>query len=135
MKFYFILLFIFMQNIFFAQETTLDQAFLKLPTLPKKTTLLTLNDKYQFKMNTWQKIDSVHWLNYFAVENNKIWTGQKVASIRALGYWGLSESSIAYLFAYDIVNDDGKIIPSVFISSYNATTGIKGIDKPPPLLV
>ena len=102
----------------------------KLPLI-KQTILTTINNKLQFSTAKWEKIEEKNWVDYFAIENKKLWTGQQITDARVLGYWGLGETSIAYVYVVDVLQDDGSSIPSVFISSYNATSQRKGIDINP----
>jgi hypothetical protein len=113
-----------------SQTQQIALPLIKLPKI-KQVKLVNKNDKYQFNTEKWQKVDSGDWLTYFAIENNKLWTGQQVAAVRVLGSWGLNEAAFAYLYVVDIVSNNDSIMPSVFISSYNTTTKQKGIDINP----
>ena len=124
------LLLIITHTVTSAQQNSDTVPIIRLPLI-KQTTLTTINSKPQFSTTKWKKIEEKNWLNYFAIENNKLWTGQQVTDARVLGYWGLGEASIAYVYVVDVLQNDAKTMPSVFISSYNATTQRKGVDINP----
>ena len=90
----------------------------------KNTTLTLVNGKYSFSTAKWAVVKNKDlYADLFAIENDKIWTGQTVSQVRILGWWGLSEAQSAYVYAYDLVDADGIKTTSVFLTTHH---GIKG---------
>jgi hypothetical protein len=102
-------------------------------TLPKiKPTQLTqVQEKYQFKTNKWTAVQKTFWVDLFAIENDKFWTGQQVADVRILGWWRTSENSIAYVYNVKLPDANDNLQDNVFISSYNTLNKRKGVDHNP----
>jgi hypothetical protein len=103
-------------------------------TAPKLTAtrLIRKDGLYLFNAEKWQAVANKElWLELFAIENGKLWTGQMVGTVRLAGYWKISEKAVGYMYAAYIENDMGTFTPSIFISSFNIETNSKGIDVDP----
>jgi hypothetical protein len=130
------LLFILMvalSNITVAQdaEKTSMQKLMEIAPKIKKTTLTLTNDKAQYKIDKWSKIsDSKMLIDLFAIENSKFWTGQEVMEVKVLGWWGLDDAAIAYIYNVKLKDSEGSVTNSTFLTTQHGITG-KGVDNNP----
>jgi hypothetical protein len=98
-----------------AQTVELD-FFNTLPKI-KKTTLVKTNSINSFNTKKWYAVTNSNILkNVFGIENNKNALEASVANIRVLGWWGLADSKVAFIYAYD-TKDNNKTITQVYIST------------------
>jgi hypothetical protein len=99
-----------------AQTTELD-FFDKIPVV-KNTTLVKSNGANTFNTKKWVAVTNQNILqNVFGIVNYKNTDDKTVANIKIAGWWGLTEGKVAYLYSYDI-KENNKTNTKVLISSY-----------------
>ncbi len=123
MKFFIVLSLVFIGSYCKAQIDLQTKFIKKIPVLKNNVVLIKTNSKISTSTKNWIPLnDTALSAAFFDIQNKTNADGEKVQNIKALGWWGLGEKSIAYLFAYDTkINNVSQV--NIYISSFS--NGVK----------
>jgi hypothetical protein len=123
--------FIFFTALLANAQDLVNDFFMKTAKPIKATTLVRTNSQYGFKTNKWTVVKDTELLTaLFDITDSKDKLGATVTQVHFLGWWGLNDGQIAYLYAYEAENDNKTKATKVFISTYKGVGG-KTIDVNP----
>ncbi len=102
--------------------------FNKAPKI-KATILVKNNDINAFNTKKWYAVkDASIKENIFGIAKNKNTNNETVSNTKFLGWWGIDEANVAFVYAYDVL-ENSKTVTKIFVSSYLKKG--KGVDNDP----